>query len=117
MRSRESPDDRRMHSERAFEGPFSLDRNYLQPHGSAEYFHGVPADTDIRNVLPFPRCPDKYFARATTLDALPNHHHLIIFCDAVLYHPTRGAASRRSRGRVFATVEEHSSSSFEPPFA
>jgi hypothetical protein len=58
-----------------------------------------------------------YFAWATALDALPNHHVFITFCDAVLHHPTRGATSRRSRGWIFATVEEHSSSSFKPAFA
>jgi hypothetical protein len=58
-----------------------------------------------------------HFARATALDALPNHHLLITFCDAVLNHPTGSAACRRSRGRVFATVKKHSSLSFEPAFA
>src|SRR6266550_6275424 len=58
-----------------------------------------------------------HFAWATALDALPNHQLLITFCDAVLNHPTGGAACRRSSGWVFATVKKHSCSSFEPAFA
>jgi hypothetical protein len=82
-----------------------------------QYFHGIATDADIGNASPFPRRPDMHFARATALDALLNHHLLIIFCDSVLNHPTRGATSRRPCGRVFATIEEHSSSSLKPAFA
>src|SRR5258707_14557055 len=91
--------------------------DYSQDHGSAQYFHGIATDADIGNASPFPRRPDMHFARATALDALPNHHLLITFCDAVLDHPTGSAACRRSRGWIFATVKKHSCSSFEPAFA
>ena len=98
--------------------PASRDNgDYSQDHGSAQYFHGIATDADIANASPFPRCPDMHFAWATALDALPNHHLLITFCDAVLNHPTGSAACRRSRGWVFATVKKHSCSSFEPAFA
>src|SRR4030095_7294394 len=56
-------------------------------------------------------------AWSMTLNALPNPHLLIPFFDAVLNHPTRGAACCRSRGWIFATVKKHSCSSFEPAFA
>ena len=98
--------------------PASRDNgDYSQDHGSAQYFHGIATDTDIANASPFPRCPDMHFAWATALDALPNHHLLITFCDAVLNHPTGSATSRRSRGWIFATVKKHSCSSFELAFA
>ena len=98
--------------------PASRDNgDYSQHHGSAQYFHGIATDADIANASPFPRCPDMHFAWATALDALPNHHLLITFCDAVLNHPTGSAACRRSCGWIFATVKKHSCSSFEPAFA
>ncbi len=98
--------------------PASRDNgDYSQHHGSAQYFHGIATDADIANASPFPRCPDMHFAWATTLNALPNHHLLITFCDAVLNHPTGSAACRRSGGWIFATVKKHSCSSFEPAFA
>src|SRR6266446_9459405 len=68
--------------------------DYSQHHGSAQYFHSISTDADIGNAFPFPRRPDMHFAWATTLNALPNQHLLIIICDAVLDHPTRGATSR-----------------------
>jgi hypothetical protein len=99
-------------------GPASHDDgDYSQDYGSAQYFHGITADTDVTNAVPFPRCSDVNFARATALDALLNHHLLITICDAVLNHPTGGATSGRSRGWIFAAVEKHSSSSFELAFA
>jgi hypothetical protein len=58
-----------------------------------------------------------HFAWATTLNALPNHHLLITFCDPVLNHPTGSATCCGSRGRILATVEKHSCSSFELAFA
>src|SRR6266496_3933711 len=69
------------------------DGDRSQDHSSAQYFHGIATDADIGNASPFPRCPDMHFAWATTLNALPNHHLLVTFCDAVLDHPTRGATS------------------------
>src|SRR5512133_1736530 len=74
--------------------------DYSQDQGSAQYFHGIATDTDIANTSPFPRCPDMHFAWATALDALPNHHLFITFCDAVLNHPTGSAACRRSGGWI-----------------
>jgi hypothetical protein len=68
--------------------------DYSQHHGSAQYFHGIATDADIANESRSPRCPDMHFAWATALDALPNHHLLITFCDAVLNHPTGSAACR-----------------------
>ena len=69
--------------------PASRDNgDYSQRHGSAQYFRGIATDADIGNASPFPRCPDMHFAWATALDALPNHHLFITFCDAVLNHPT-----------------------------
>src|SRR5436190_15663070 len=98
--------------------PASLNNgDYSQDHGSAQYFHCIATDAHIGNASPFQRRPDMHFAWATTLNALPNHHLLIIFCDAVLDHPTGSAPCRRSRGRVFTTVKKHSSSSFKPAFA
>src|SRR5262249_49272755 len=91
--------------------------NYLQHPRSAQYFHVIPTDADIGNAFPFPHCPDMHFTWAPALDALSNHYLLIIFRHSVLDHPTRGATSRRPCGRVLPTVEEHSSSSFEPAFA
>src|SRR5439155_992290 len=46
-------------------------------------------------------------------DALTDHHLLITFRDAVLNHPTDGAAGRRSCGWIFAAVKKHSGSSFK----
>src|SRR3954454_11860781 len=88
--------------------------DYSQDHGSAQYFHGIATDADIANASSFPRCPDMHFAWATALNALPNHHRLIIFCDAVFNHPTGSTACRRSRSWIFATVKKHSCSGFEP---
>ena len=68
--------------------------DYSQDHGSAQYFHGIATDADIGNAFPFPRRSDMHFAWATALDALPNHHLLVIFCDAVLNHPAGSAACR-----------------------
>src|SRR5882672_2707816 len=93
------------------------DGDRSQDHGSAQYFHGIATDADIGNASPFPRRPDMHFARATTLNALLNHHLLVTFCDAVLDHPTGSAACRRSRGWIFATVKKHSCSSFKLAFA
>src|SRR6476659_7019382 len=70
------------------------DADYLQYHGSAQYFHGISTNADIGNASPFPRCPDMHFARTTTLNALLNHHLLITFCDTVLNHPTGSTTSR-----------------------
>src|SRR5207342_2607197 len=91
--------------------------NHSQHYGSAQYFRGIASNADIANASPFPRCPDMHFAWATALDALPNHHLLITFCDAVLNHPTGSAACRRSGGWILAAVKKHSCSSFEPAFA
>src|SRR3954453_9566045 len=90
--------------------------DHSQHHGSAQHFHGVTTDADIANAFPFPRRPDMHFAWAPALDALPDHHLLVTFCDAVLNHPTGSAACCRSGSGVFATVKKHSSSSFEPVF-
>jgi hypothetical protein len=68
--------------------------DYLQDHGSAQYFRGIATDADVGNVFPFPRRPDMHFAWATTLNSLPNHYLLISICDSVLDHPTCGATSR-----------------------
>jgi hypothetical protein len=68
--------------------------DYSQGHCSAQYLHGIAANADIGNPFPFPRCPDMYFARATTLGALSNQHLFVTMCDAVLDHPT-GSAARR----------------------
>src|SRR5205814_9399495 len=87
------------------------------PHGSPQYFHGLATEAAIATASSFPRCPDMHFAWATALNALPNHHLFITFCDAVLNHPTGSAACRRSRSWVFATVKKHSCSGFEPAFA
>src|SRR5947207_1350818 len=95
--------------------PASLNNgDYSQDHGSAQYFHGIATDADIANASVLPRCPDMHFAWAMALDALPNHHLLVTFCDAVLNHPTNSAACRGSCGWVFVTVKKHSCSSFEP---
>jgi hypothetical protein len=99
-------------------GPAPSDKgDYSQHHGSAQYFHGVTTDADVANASPFPRRPDMHFTWPPALGALSNHHLFIIFCDAMLDHPTRSAACRRSRGGVFTTVKKHSGSSFDPAFA
>src|SRR5206468_7588584 len=61
-------------------------------------------------------CSHIHLAWAAALDALPNQHLLISFCDSVLDHPTGSAAGGRSCGRVFAAVEKHSSFRFKPAF-
>src|SRR3954469_16717882 len=88
-----------------------------QHHGSAQYFDGVTTDADIAHASPFPGRTDMHLAWPAALDALANHHLFIVFCDAVLDHPTGSAACRRSRSWVFATVKKHSSSSFKLAFA
>src|SRR6187551_272989 len=87
--------------------------DHSQHHGSAQHFDGVTTDADIANASPFPRRTDMHFAWPAALDALSNHHLFIIFCDAVLNHPTGSATCRRSRSRIFAAVKKHSSSSLK----
>src|SRR5436190_550000 len=75
--------------------PASRDNgDYSQDHCSAQYFRGIATDADIANASFLSRCPDMHLAWATTLNALPNHHLLITFCDAVLDHPTGSTACR-----------------------
>jgi hypothetical protein len=88
--------------------------DYSQHHGSAQYFHGIATDADIRNTFPFSRCQDMQFTWATALDALPDHHLFITPRDAVLNHPTGSAASRGTCRWIFAAVKEHSGSSLKP---
>src|ERR1700747_429129 len=58
--------------------PASAD--YSEDTCSAEDSACVATDANIGNAVPFPRCPDMHLARATTFNALPNHHLLITFC-------------------------------------
>jgi len=92
-------------------------RDHSQHHCSAQYFDGVTTDADIANASIFPRRTDMHFAWPAALDALSNHHLFIIFCDAVLDHPTGSAPCGRSRSWIFATVKKHSSSSLKLAFA
>src|SRR6266478_7363079 len=68
-----------------------LTRHSLNSHGSAQQFHRVSANTNVRDTLAVSRCSHIYFARTPNLDALPNQHLFVTICDPVLDHPTRGA--------------------------
>ena len=71
---------------------YERDNNdYSQHDRSAQYFHGVAAHADVVNALVIAGCSHIHLAWTTALDALPNQHLLISFCDSVLDHPTLAA--------------------------
>src|SRR5882724_29308 len=89
----------------------------LKTHGSAQHFHRVSANTNVRDTLAVARCSHIHFARTTDLDALSNQHLFGTVCDPVLDHPTRGATGRRSRSRIFSAIKKHAGANPAPVFA
>ena len=65
-----------------------------EAHRSAQHFHRVSANANVRDTLAVSRCSHIHFARTTNLDALSNQHLFVTVCDPVLDHPTRGATGR-----------------------
>src|SRR5205823_3481477 len=75
-----------------------------------------PADTDVRDAIAFPRCPNKNFTRPANLDTLADQHLLVAVCNAISHHPTGSTARRRTGGRIFAAVEKHARAHFKRIF-
>ncbi len=86
----------------------------LKTHGSAEHLHGVSAHANVCDTFAVACGAHMDFARTTHLDALSNHYLFITICDAVLDHPTRGAAGRRSRSWIFTAIKKHARPGFPP---
>src|ERR1700730_11655588 len=60
----------------------------LKTHSSAQHFHGVSANPNVRDPLAISCCSHIHFARTMNFDALPNPYLFVTVCDPVLYHPT-----------------------------